>query len=261
MHDEMNLQLPWLMFASRALGLAIAPAGRYLPFATLIVVAHVAHAAELNHVTFTDTTPLSGNAELTRRMLSPLTALELKQTLAHSGKILGEQPIDLTNESFSVYVPSTMPPSGFGLLVFVPPWDDARLPDGWASVLDQFGLIFVSAAHSGNSASDLGRREPLALAAEENIRKRQRVDAARIFVAGFSGGSPSPIRTYFVGRFSMPEAIPLAAAKCRCHLVTCCGSFSPHRSSYTSRVGQTGPHKGLTESACSRCGTGACSTM
>jgi hypothetical protein len=126
--------------------------------------------------------------------LSPLTALRLRQTLARSGEVLSDQPIDLRNESFVVYVPSTTPPSGFGLLVLVPPWEDARLPDGWASVLDQFGFIFVSAAHSGNNASDLGRREPLALVAEENIRKHERVDPARVFVAGFSGGARVAMR-------------------------------------------------------------------
>lgn len=57
------------------------------------------------------------------------------------------------------------PPHGFALLVFVPPWQDARLPPEWAKVLDRYGAIFVSAARSGNDENVLGRREPLALLA------------------------------------------------------------------------------------------------
>ena len=140
-------------------------------------------------VTFGETTPLAGNAELARRMLSPLTVLKLRQSLERSGRSLTGQPIDPAKESFALYTPAAIPPGGYGLLVFVPPWNDARLPDGWAPVLDQFGLVYVSAAHSGNDADDLARREPLALAAEENVRRELRVDASRVFVAGFSGGA------------------------------------------------------------------------
>lgn len=168
---------------------AVIASRRCALLAALVLCAQRASSAGLSQVTFAEATPLSGNAELARRMLSPLTSLKLRQTLAHSGKVLADQPIDLAQESFALYVPSVPPPSGYGLLVFVPPWDDARLPDGWAPVLDRFGLIFVSAARSGNSANDLARREPLALAAEENVRKQQHVDPARIYVAGFSGGS------------------------------------------------------------------------
>ena len=140
-------------------------------------------------VVFTDTTALSSNAELVRRMLSPLLAAQIPRNLARTGGKLREQPVDPSQEKFVVYVPAQKPPEGYALLVFVPPWDDARLPEGWAPVLDQFGAIFVSAARSGNKESVLGRREPLALIAEQNIVRHYAVDPRRVYVGGFSGGS------------------------------------------------------------------------
>ena len=50
------------------------------------------------------------------------------------------------------------PPGGSGLLVFVPPWQEARVPPGWAGALDRNGTIFVSAAHSGNEENVMARR-------------------------------------------------------------------------------------------------------
>lgn len=91
-------------------------------------------------------------------------------------------------------MPSQVPLHGYALLVFVPPWPDARLPQGWAPVLDRYGVIFVSAARSGNDMSPLGRREPLALTAVENIIRRYPVDSERLYIGGFSGGSRVALR-------------------------------------------------------------------
>jgi Esterase PHB depolymerase len=145
-------------------------------------------------VVFTEYTPLSSNPELLRRLSSPLAAVQAQQALARSGKVLADQPIDLSDEKFMVYVPPHAPPQGYALMVFVPPWQDAKLPDGWAPVLDQYGVIFVSAARSGNDESVLGRREPLALLAAQNIIRRYAVDPERVYIAGFSGGSGVAMR-------------------------------------------------------------------
>jgi hypothetical protein len=145
-------------------------------------------------VVFSDYSPLSSSAELLHRLLSPLNALEVGKRLAHSPVALRDQPIDLAQERFSVYVPSHSPAQGYGLLVFVPPWENARLPRGWAAILDRRGVIFVSAANSGNEASILDRRDPLALLAAHNIMQRFRVDPARIYIGGFSGGSRVALR-------------------------------------------------------------------
>ena len=145
-------------------------------------------------VRFSFYTALSSNSELAHRFLTPLTAASVPARLAAMGKQLSDQPIDLSEERFLLYVPGGVPVSGYGLLVFIPPWDEARLPEGWDDVLDRYGLIFVSASRSGNDQTDLGRREPLAILAEQNVAREFRLDRTRIFIAGFSGGAHVAMR-------------------------------------------------------------------
>jgi hypothetical protein len=124
--------------------------------------------------------PLSENTELLRRMLSPLADHVVEQALARSNKTLAAQSVYLSAERFTVYVPPQAPPGGYGVLVFIPPGPEAKLPPGWAPVLNQQGVIYVSAARSGNEADVLGRRVPLALLALENIRRLYSLDPERI---------------------------------------------------------------------------------
>jgi pimeloyl-ACP methyl ester carboxylesterase len=126
--------------------------------------------------------------------LTPLTVARWKSELARSGSALTGQPVKLADEKFIVYIPPQRPPKGFGLLVFVPPWNDARLPPGWSTTLDHYGIVFVSAARSGNDENPLSRREPLALLAAENIMAQYPVDPERTYVGGFSGGSRVALR-------------------------------------------------------------------
>lgn len=147
-------------------------------------------------VVFTRYSPLFGNAEILRRLLSPLAQESVRESLARSHAALAPYAIDLAKERFLVYVPSGAPPSprGFALLVFVPPWDQTRLPSGWVFQLNHYGFIFVTPAGAGNTAAVLSRRVPLALAAEENIVREYPVDPKRIYVGGFSGGSRVALR-------------------------------------------------------------------
>lgn len=147
----------------------------------------------LSDVTFATYSPLASNVELARRLLSPLKNVQLQKLLA-GGARLRDQPVDLAQEKFALYVPPHEPAAGYGLIVFVSPWDAARLLDGWGPVLDQYGMIFVTAAKSGNDQNALARREPLALLAEANVAARFHLDPARIYVAGFSGGSRVAMR-------------------------------------------------------------------
>jgi dienelactone hydrolase len=153
-----------------------------------------AQTAGLHEAVFSEYSPLSGNAELARRLASPLSAAQIPELLARAGKGLSEQPINLAEEKFAVYVPAQAPARGYVLLVFVPPWSDARLPPGWAAVLDRYGVIFVTAARSGNDVTPLGRRAPLALAAAYNVMRRYPVDPERVYIGGFSGGSRTAMR-------------------------------------------------------------------
>jgi hypothetical protein len=146
-----------------------------------------------SEVVFTEYSPLSRSVELARRTLTPLTNVELARASVTSG--LRPQAIDLNQETFAVYVPVKRPPQGYGLLVFIPPQQTANLPGGWASVLDEQDMIFVSASKSGNDESVLDRRIPLALLGAYNIMQRYPIDKDRVYVGGFSGGSRVALRT------------------------------------------------------------------
>ncbi|RUL69517.1 PHB depolymerase family esterase [Dyella choica] len=139
-------------------------------------------------VVFSQYSPLSGSRQLATRMLSPLDAARLQQ------RTDDVQPIGLEHERFALYVPAKEPPDGYALLVFVPPWDEARVPPRWTGVLERRGIILVTAAHSGNEADPLDRREPLALLSAINVMARYRIDPRRIYVGGFSGGSRVALR-------------------------------------------------------------------
>ena len=144
-------------------------------------------------VVFTDFPVFARNGELLRRLVSPLNAQRVLERLAPTAA--QAQPLDPAKQHFVLYVPSGPPPtSGYALLVFVPPWDDARVPSQWIPVLDKWHAIFVSAAQSGNDADVLNRREPLALLAAYGVMHRYRVDPAHVYIGGFSGGSRIALR-------------------------------------------------------------------
>jgi len=162
--------------------------------ATLGFAAAPAIAADgglMKDVTFGDYAAAASSSELARRLLTPLAFERIKPRLANAKA----EPLDLAQERFVVYVPQgAPPPGGYGLLVFIPPWPEAALPKDWPHVLDRHGMIFVSAARSGNDADTLDRRIPLALLGYENIRKRYTLDANRTYVGGLSGGSRVALR-------------------------------------------------------------------
>jgi predicted esterase len=145
-------------------------------------------------VTFTDYPALARNSEIVRRTLSPLSQEIIRRRLAASRTAMAEHSVDLTKARFVVYLPSRRPAAGYGLIVFVPPSDDAKLPSGWAAVLDRSGFIYVSATASGNDQAVLTTRIPLALIAAGELLQRYEIDPARIYVGGFSGGSRTALR-------------------------------------------------------------------
>lgn len=151
--------------------------------------ASAATAGDQHGVMFTDYSPLSRSSELVHRLLSPLNAWQVNQAAMRPGHALREQPLDLAHEQFAIHVPAHAPPGGYALLVFVPPWPQATVPSTWTTPLNHHGMIYVSAANSGNDADVLDRRVPLALLAAWNIMQRYPVDPQRIYIGGFSGGS------------------------------------------------------------------------
>jgi len=145
-------------------------------------------------VTFSSYPPLARNSQILGRVFTPLTLAGIKREFARDGKSIGETSVDLAAEKFLVYVPPTRPPQGYRLMVFVPPWQKAQLPQSWGPVLDQFGMIFVTAARSGNEEDIVSRREPLALIAAQNVMAQYSIDPAQAFVAGMSGGARVALR-------------------------------------------------------------------
>lgn len=156
--------------------------------------AAAASGVTLREVEFHEYSALSSNAMLVRRLFSPLTAQKIEREASSSGRTLTGQPLDLTKERFLIYLPPAPETHHYALLVFVPPWQDARLPSGWSATLDRQGVIFVTAARSGNDEPALERREPLALLAATNVMSQYPVDPERVYVAGFSGGSRIALR-------------------------------------------------------------------
>lgn len=146
-------------------------------------------AADRHVAVFDSYAPLSRSSELLRRLLTPLDAQRVLLASMQIGHGLRQQSIDLKHETFALHVPTQRPQHGYALLVFVPPWPQATVPPSWIGTLDRRGIIFVSAANSGNDANVLDRRVPLALLAAWNVMQRYPVDPQRIFIGGFSGGS------------------------------------------------------------------------
>ena len=143
--------------------------------------------SQFKAVTFADPTPLARNDEMIRRLFSPFAAADLARE--NGPATLGTFPVNPKDERFGMYVPKEKPDRGYGLLVWVSPMDEAGMPPGWAAILESRGVIFVTAARSGNLTSPIGRRFPLALIAAVNVQRRHPVDPNRIWIAGFSGGS------------------------------------------------------------------------
>lgn len=146
-------------------------------------------------IAFDQPSPLANNSVLLERLLSPRQRERQLAAMAVKGEALAPYSLDLRAERFSIYLPKQEPPAGYGLLVFIPPWEDARLPPGWSEVLEREGIIFVTADRSGNDESIVGRRIPLALTAAHALAERYRVDPNRTFISGFSGGSRVAFRT------------------------------------------------------------------
>lgn len=146
-------------------------------------------------VVFDRSSPLANSHEIVRRTLSPVAADRVLSYLHDQSQQLPGQSIDLSEERFRLYVPPGDPPvDGYGLIVFIAPWDDGSVPLDWRGVLDRHRMIYVAADRSGNDFNMLWRRLPLALHAYDNVAARYKLNPARIYVAGFSGGSRTAMR-------------------------------------------------------------------
>ena len=177
-------------------------ASSVLVFVVCLVACGTTGHAVQEDVVFAQYTPLSSNAEIARRALPPLTYRRMLQAEITQHLKLAAQAIDLAQEKFDVYVPASPPPAaGYGVVVFIAPWDSPSRPQRWRAALDRHGLIFVAAQRSGNGQRILDRRVPLALLAYHNVQARYAIDPRRVYVWGFSGGS----RTAEMAALAFPD--------------------------------------------------------
>ena len=215
-------------------------------------------------VVFSAYPPLARNSELLSRVFTPLTLAGIQRDFARTGKTLGEASFDLAAEKFLVYVPPVKPTQGYGLMVFVPPWQKAQLPKRWGPVLDQFGMIFVSAARSGNDEDIISRREPLAVLAALNVMAQYPVDPSRVFVGGMSGGARMALRLalaypdLFHGALLNSGSDVIGTIYEPCLPPPCSGNSRPGHDYSMSQASRTRPMWSPKPAANARCRIGAC---
>ncbi|QBB69694.1 hypothetical protein ELE36_04515 [Pseudolysobacter antarcticus] len=178
------------MLALLAFGSAMAH-GQSMPAAVVAVLPPGLHS----DVVFDLYSPLASSEEMLGRLMSPLWNERMHDKIATSEQTLVEQSITLAQERFTVYIPKgDKPAGGYGLLVFILPWDKAKFPPRWLPEFDKHGVIAITASNSGNDRNVLERRIPLALSAYENIARRYTVDRSRVYIGGLSGGSRVALR-------------------------------------------------------------------
>ena len=97
-------------------------------------------------------------------------------------------PSDLALEKFRIVIPQNYSTNtAWGLLVWVSPSDEPRVPLAWEQELASHKLLLASPYRAGNSRDAIERCR-IALDATCNMCRQYRIDPERIYIAGFSGG-------------------------------------------------------------------------
>jgi predicted esterase len=96
---------------------------------------------------------------------------------------------EITNETFHIVVPENLTTnSPIGLLVWISPSDESKLPPDWKPILAKHQLIYACPLRAGNGRDPLDRFR-LALDAAFNLCRQYKISREHIFIGGFSGGS------------------------------------------------------------------------
>lgn len=138
---------------------------------------------------FEESAPYADVGLIVHRMFHGLRVIALDQTMVDTGMILKGQAVDVTEESWEVYVPEPFDPNRkYGLFVWIHAIDSGAPKNDWLEVFDELDFIFVGANNSGNTRDTIDRRVPLALHAVHNMQLLYPIDDRRVYVSGMSGG-------------------------------------------------------------------------
>ncbi|MCG6871783.1 MAG: hypothetical protein LJE84_05790 [Gammaproteobacteria bacterium] len=125
-----------------------------------------------------------------QRLTHRLHWFEIQSWLRATGGRFEGHAVDVSRETFEVYVPRRAPdPGGYSLFVWIHAIDDGAPRNDWLPVLEKLGVIYIGANDSGNGHSPVDRRIPLALHAAHNAQRRFPVNPDRVWVGGMSGGA------------------------------------------------------------------------
>ena len=122
----------------------------------------------------------TGNFRLSASMLQVVG----KSTARNAEEIVA--PDELL--TWEIYVPENYrPDKPPGLMVYISPTSSGEIPRDWRTVMEDHNLIWVAANDSGNSVT-VARRAIFAMIAPTLIRQQYKIDAARVYLSGLSGG-------------------------------------------------------------------------
>jgi hypothetical protein len=98
--------------------------------------------------------------------------------------------LNLDKERYYVFAPSNYKgDKAFGLVVYIAPDDSfSQLPDGWAEVLTKHKLFLIAPQGAGNHC-DQAKRMGLGILGALSLMSRYKIDPARVYSAGLSGGA------------------------------------------------------------------------
>jgi hypothetical protein len=100
----------------------------------------------------------------------------------------GEVDYDLSGETFDVFVPEDYTgKEPYGLIVWINPGRGGAPRADWLDVLRKHKLIWIGATHTGNDRTKWVRLG-LAIDAAEHMQKAYKIDPARVYASGSSGG-------------------------------------------------------------------------
>jgi len=115
-----------------------------------------------------------------------VTTAEIKRRF---GVSVPTRDYEITGQKFQLFIPEAYATnSDWGLLVWISPGDQPRIPSDWDLELAKHRLLFVSAYDSGNNRPVVNRIR-LALDATCNVCRQFKIDRRRIYIGCFSGGS------------------------------------------------------------------------